>query len=214
LTFQVAIRTSATLRSLAVRATVWSDYCCPWCYLALDRLDLLVDLGVEVDVLPFELHPEIPPAGHRHRPGGRTSAAFARVAAECAAAGLRFDPPDVTPNTAMVLGVAEAVRRTDPVAFPTLHRRLFVARFAEGADLGDPEVVDALVAEAGADPATPRAWRADGRGEAAVAEARVEAVEVGVTATPAFRFDTGLFVTGVHPRETLERWVTRMRSRA
>jgi predicted DsbA family dithiol-disulfide isomerase len=47
-----------------------------------------------------------------------------------------------------------------------------------------------------------------------VAEARTAALEVGVTATPALRFDTGLFVTGVHPRETLERWVTRMRARA
>jgi predicted DsbA family dithiol-disulfide isomerase len=197
-----------------VRATVWSDYCCPWCYLALDRLDLLADLGVEVDVLPFELHPEIPPGGHRHRAGGRTAAAFDRVATECVAAGLPFDPPDVTPNTAMVLGVAEAVRRTTPGAFPALHRRLFRARFAEGADLGDPDVVDALVVEAGADPGTARAWRDDGRAEAAVAEARAGALEVGVAATPAFRFDTGLFVTGVHPRATLERWVTRMRSRA
>jgi len=197
-----------------VRVTVWSDYCCPWCYLALDRLDLLAELDVALEVLPFELHPEIPPEGHRHRAGGRTSAAYARVAAECATAGLPFDPPDTTPNTAMVLGVAEAVRRTDPAAFPDLHRRLFRARFAEGADLGDPHVVDGLVADAGGDPATARAWREDGRAEAAVAEARVAALEVGVTATPAFRFDTGLFVTGVHPRETLERWVTRMRARS
>jgi predicted DsbA family dithiol-disulfide isomerase len=197
-----------------VRVTVWSDYCCPWCYLALDRLDLLAELQADVEVLPFELHPEIPPEGHRHRPDGRTAAAFARVEAECAAVGLPFDPPDITPNTAMVLGVAEAVRRTDPTTFPALHRRLFVARFAEGADLGDPEVVDGLVAGVGADPATAGAWRSDGRGEAAVAEARVGALEVGVTATPAFRFDTGLFVTGVHPRETLERWVTRMRARS
>ena len=65
-----------------MRVTVWSDYCCPWCYLALDRLDLLDELGVAVDLRPFELHPEIPPHGRRHRPGGRTAAAFGRVAAE------------------------------------------------------------------------------------------------------------------------------------
>ena len=197
-----------------MRVTVWSDYCCPWCYLALDRLDLLAELDVPVEVLPFELHPEIPPEGRRHRPDGRTAAAFARVAAECAVAGLPFDPPDATANTAMVLGVSEAVRRTSPAAFPALHRRLFRARFAEGADLGDPDVVDGLVGEVGADAGAARAWRDDGRAEAAVAEARVTAIDAGVTATPAFRFDTGLFVTGVHPRETLERWVTRMRSRS
>ena len=197
-----------------MRVTVWSDYCCPWCYLALDRLDLLEELGVAVDLLPFELHPEIPAGGHRHRPGGPTAAAFARVGAECAEAGLPFNPPEATPNTAMVLGAAEAVRRTAPEAFPDLHRRLFQARFVDGLDLGDQGVVEALAAEAGADIGAIRTWRADGRAEAAVAEARAAALEAGVTATPAFRFDTGLFVTGAHPRASLARWVTRMQSRA
>jgi predicted DsbA family dithiol-disulfide isomerase len=197
-----------------VRVTVWSDYCCPWCYLALDRLALLDELGVAVDVLPFELHPEIPPGGRRHRPDGRTAGAFARVAAEAAEAGLPFTPPDATPNTAMVLAASETVRRTSPEAFPAVHARLFRARFAEGLDLGDEAVVDALVGEAGADVEPVRAWREDGRAEAAVAEARATALEAGVTATPAFRFDTGLFITGVHPRASLARWVTKMRARA
>jgi predicted DsbA family dithiol-disulfide isomerase len=197
-----------------VRVTVWSDYCCPWCYLALDRLALLDELGVGVDLLPFELHPEMPPEGRRHRPDGRTAAAFARVAAECDEAGLPFNPPAATPNTAMVLGTSEAVRRTRPDAFRTLHPRLFRAHFVEGLDLGDEAVVDALAAEAGADVELVRAWRADGRAEAAVAEARAAALEAGATATPAVRFDIGLFITGVHPRASLARWVTRMRARS
>ncbi len=197
-----------------MRVTVWSDYCCPWCYLALDRLDLLDELGVAVDLLPFELHPDTPAGGRRHRADGRTAAVFDRVGAECVDAGLPFTAPDVTPNTAMALEVAEAVRRTSPDAFPDLHRRLFRARFAEGLDLGDERVVEDLAAAAGADRAAVRAWRADGRAEAAVAEARAAAAEVGVTATPAFRFDSGLVVTGVHPRESLARWVTRMQARS
>jgi predicted DsbA family dithiol-disulfide isomerase len=196
-----------------VRVTVWSDYCCPWCYLALDRLDVLDELGVAVDLLPFELHPEIPPGGRRHRPDGRTAAVFDRIGAECAEVGLPFATPVATPNTAMVLAASEAVRRTSPDAFLPLHRRLFTAHFVDGLDLGDEAVVDGLVAECGADVDAVRAWRADGRAEAAVAEARVAATEAGVTATPAFRFDTGLVITGVHPRDSLARWVTRMRAR-
>ena len=193
---------------------MWSDYCCPWCYLALDRLDALDELAVAVELLPFELHPEIPPGGRPHRPDGRTAAVFARVAAECAEVGLPFAMPAATPNTAMVLAASEAVRRTSPDAFPPLHRRLFRAHFVDGLDLGDEEVVDVLAAETGADVDAVRAWRADGRAEAALAEARAGAIEVGVTATPAFRFDTGLFITGVHPRASLARWVTRMRERS
>ena len=198
---------------MRVQVTVWSDYCCPWCYLALDRLDLLDELGLAVEVLPFELHPDTPARGRRHGPGGRTAAAFARVAAEAAEAGLPFAAPSATPNTAMVLGAAEAVRRTEPAAFPGLHRRLFRARFVEGGDLGDVAVVERLVAEAGADPAAVRAWRREGRAGAAVAEARAAAVDAGVTATPAFLFDPGLLVVGAQPREALRRWVARMCSR-
>ena len=39
-----------------MRAVVWSDYICPWCYLGQDRTALLESLGVEVTVLPFEEH--------------------------------------------------------------------------------------------------------------------------------------------------------------
>ncbi len=197
-----------------MRVTVWSDYCCPWCYLALDRLELLDELGVAADVLPFELHPETPPGGRRHRPDGRTARVFARVGAECEEAGLPFVAPGATPNTARVLEVAEAVRRTSPEAFPDLHRALFRGHFVDGLDLGDAGVVDALAEGAGADLGAVRAWQADGRAGAAVAEARAAALELGVTATPGFRFDTGLVVTGVHPRASLTRWVTRMRGRA
>ena len=197
-----------------MRVTVWSDYCCPWCYLALDRLDLLDELGVAVDLLPFELHPETPAGGRRHRPDGRTAAVFARVGAECEEAGLPFVAPGATPNTAMALQVAESVRRTSPARFPELHRRLFRARFVDGLDLGDERVVEDLAAGVGADLDAVRTWRADGRAEAAVAEARAAAVDAGVTATPAFRFDTGLVVTGAHPRASLARWVTRMRARS
>jgi predicted DsbA family dithiol-disulfide isomerase len=139
---------------------------------------------------------------------------FARVGAECAEAGLPFAAPEATPNTAMALEVAEAVRRTTPGAFPALHRRLFGARFVDGLDLGDERVVEDLAAGAGADLEAVRAWRSDGRSEGAVAEARVAATEIGVTATPALRFDSGLVITGVHPRASLARWVTRMQARS
>jgi predicted DsbA family dithiol-disulfide isomerase len=184
-----------------VRVTVWSDYVCPWCYLALDREALLEDMGLEVVVLPFELHPEIPPGGAALRPGGRTAAVFDRVGAECESAGLPFRRPDRTPNSRDVLAAAEHVRRTAPKAFPALHRSLFAAHFAGGLDLGDAGVVDDLVRGAGAEP---------GRDHDGVAAARAAALDAGATGTPAFLFESGLLVPGVQPREQLVRWVEKM----
>jgi predicted DsbA family dithiol-disulfide isomerase len=42
---------------------VWSDLCCPWCYLGQDRTAHLRSLGCTVTELPFDLHPEWGPQG-------------------------------------------------------------------------------------------------------------------------------------------------------
>lgn len=209
-TFHVAMRTSVNVPSGQMYATVWSDYCCPWCYLALDREAQLEQLGVEVTVLPYELHPETPAEGVPLRPGGRRAAVFEHVGRECEAVGLAFRLPERSPNTRTVLEVAEAVRRTSPEAFPALHRSLFAAHFAEGRDLGDPAVVDDLVARAGAEPAAVRASVATGEASRWVGASMAEAVEHEVTGTPAFLLGDRLLVPGVQPRASLERWVTKL----
>ncbi len=194
--------------------TLWSDYLCPWCYLSLDRHALLTDLGVEVTVRPFELHPEIGPEGRLHRSDGRTIAIFESVGAECEAAGLRFRMPARTPNTNRVLQVGEFVRTAMPDAFPVLHRSLFEAHFADGLDIGDPEVVETLVARSGADVDAVRDALDTNETALALNAARDLAREDGVAGTPTLVFDNGLVLPGVPPRATLERWVTRMSERA
>jgi predicted DsbA family dithiol-disulfide isomerase len=196
-----------------MRVTVWSDYCCPWCYLCLDREALLVELGVSLTVLPFELHPETPPEGRPLRPGGRRAAAFAAVGAECRAVGLPFVVPPRSPNTRRALEAAEEVRRRQPEVFQPVRRSFFAAHFVEGRDLGDAAVVDDLLAAAGADADAVR--HAVDRGDAAgaVDEARARAVEVGVTGAPALLVGDDLLVPGVQPRESLTRWVERLGAR-
>ena len=189
---------------------MWSDYCCPWCYLALDREAQLEELGVALTVLPYELHPETPAGGVAIRPDGRRGEAFARVGAECEAVGLPFTLPVRSPTTRAVLEVAEVVRTTQPAAFGVLHRSLFAAHFAEGRDIGDPAVVDDLVAAAGADPASVRAVVATGAATAMVDTSMATAAEHDVTGTPAFLLDDRLLVPGVQPRESLARWVAKL----
>jgi predicted DsbA family dithiol-disulfide isomerase len=193
-----------------VKATVWSDYCCPWCYLALDREQQLESLGVEVTILPFELHPETPAEGVAIRPDGRRAERFRTVGAECEAVGLPFRLPRRSPNTRAVLEVAEVVRRSEPDAFRALHRSLFAAHFAEGRDIGDPATVDAALERVGLDAARVRALVASGEGAAALGASMARAAEHDVTGTPAFLLDERLLVPGVQPRDTLERWVGKL----
>jgi predicted DsbA family dithiol-disulfide isomerase len=196
-----------------MQVTVWSDYLCPWCYLALDREQQLVDLGIDVVLRPYELHPEIPVGGRELREGGRTAAVFDHVGQECEAVGLPFVRPVRSPNTRMTLCAAEHVRLTQPTVFPALHHALFAAHFAEGRDIEDPTVVDELIASCGGDPAPVRAACDDGSALAALRDSMQEAIDHEVSGTPAFLMPSGFVIPGVQDRETMERVATRLLER-
>jgi predicted DsbA family dithiol-disulfide isomerase len=196
-----------------VQVTVWSDYLCPWCYLGLDRERQLADLGIEVVLRPYELHPEIPVGGRELREGGRTAAVFDHVGRECESVGLPFRRPARSPNTREVLGIAEHVRVTQPDAFEALHHALFAAHFAEGRDIGDPVVVDELLERCGADVDAARGAVADGRAQALLRASMDEAFEHEVTGTPAFLMPSGFVIPGVQDRETMQRIAERLLAR-
>jgi predicted DsbA family dithiol-disulfide isomerase len=197
-----------------VQVTVWSDYLCPWCYLALDREQQLEDLGIEVVMRPYELHPDIPVGGREIREGGRTAAVFDHIGRECATVGLPWRRPRRSPNTRTVLAAAEHVRVTQPHAFPRLHRALFNAHFAEGRDIEDPAVVDELIAACGGDPAPVRAAVDDGTALVALRASIEEAIDHEVSGTPAFLMPSGFVIPGVQDRETMDRIARRLLDRS
>ena len=196
------------------RVIVWSDYLCPWCYLAVDREQQLEELGFEVVMRPWELHPEIPIGGRELREGGRTAAVFDFVGTECAEVGLPFVRPQRSPNTREVLGVAEHVRLTQPAVFPAFHRALFTAHFAEGRDIGDAATVDELLVACGGDPEPVRAAVADGTAHEALKASMAEGFEHEVTGTPAFLLPSGFVIPGVQSRETMARIAERTLQRS
>ena len=217
LTFQVTTRTTASVpvgRTLAaVHALLWSDYLCPWCYLARDRTALLESMGVRVTHLPYELHPDIPPDGVAIRAGGRLDRVLDLIGAECAEVGLPFAKPTHTPNTRRVLELAEVVRRTQPDAFTALDDGLFEARWVDGRDLADPDVVEGVARRAGVDVATALELVADGHGAVALDESMAEARKRGVTATPAWWVDDALLIPGAVDRDSMVRWISKMAAR-
>lgn len=196
-----------------MRVTVWSDYLCPWCYLGLDREQLLEELGIEVVIRPYELHPEIPLEGRELRDGGRTAMVFDHVGRECEVVGLPFVRPARSPNTRAVLAAAEHVRLTQPEVFPALHRALFAAHFAEARDIGDAAVVDDVIRACGGDPGPVRAAVDDGSALAALRASMEEAIDAEVTGTPAFLMPSGFVIPGVQDRETMTLIATRLLER-
>jgi predicted DsbA family dithiol-disulfide isomerase len=197
-----------------VEATCWSDYLCPWCYLGQDRSTLMGDLGLTVVHRPYELHPEIPATGQAIRPDGRLAATFARIAAECDELGLPFEAPTRLPNTRGALATAEWVRVHHPSAAASVHAALFHAHFAAGLAIDDPDVVDQIVADAGAPADEVRIAVGSGAAERLVDASMAEARSAGVTSTPTWVLEDGFAIPGALDRATLARWITKIVARS
>jgi predicted DsbA family dithiol-disulfide isomerase len=122
--------------------------------------------------------------------------------------------PTRSPNTRRALETAELLRLHAPHALAAFDEAAYRTHWVDGGDLGDPATIRSLVDAAGTDSNTIDRLLAEGVGSAAVDASMIQAREQGVTATPAWWIDRRLVIPGVQPRETVERWVTRLVERA
>ena len=156
------------------------------------------DYYVEVEWVPFELHPEIPPEGlHRDVLGRRTPEGVREHLYTLAAeAGLALQSNPIVANGHKGLEAAEWAREQGPETFDRVHRALFAAYFGESRNISTAEqVIEALAAQA-----IPTA----GLAEALAAEtyaARIDeyttlARQNGISSTPTFILDDRYSIPG------------------
>ncbi len=190
-----------------MRVEVWFDYLCPWCYLAQDRADHLIEAhGAEVVWHPFELHPEIPPGGTETLSGRPGAADVIRELA--AEAGLPLRSRRRSNNTRRVLGLSAWA--ADRPEFDRFHRGLFAAYWAEGADLEDDATLVAIAKKAGLDPGAATDALASDSGVPLAEASKTRAIDLGIGATPGWHFGDGVVFSGVHPRAVMDRIVGRL----
>jgi predicted DsbA family dithiol-disulfide isomerase len=196
---------------------VWSDYACPWCALGTARLEVALgefEHGDAVTVVhrAFELDPRAPASSAASSeeavsrkygmPPEQVRAGHAQITALGAEVDFTFDFDRVRlGNTFDAHRLTEAVRGTAWEA--PLVRQLFAARFSEGRQLSDHEVLRDIAGLAGvpatrtedvlAGPAYAEEVRAD----------EAEATELGVTGVPYFLIGGAWPVPGAQDVETL-----------
>lgn len=200
-----------------VELEVFSDYTCPWCYIGWARLERALREvrdgeagdGVEVDVSwrPFEIHPDVPPEGmsveelpYPPEVWSRMQDALARNAAD---EGLEVGERPKVSNTHRALAAGAYAQAEEPERFPGFHERLFKAYFAEGQDLGDPAVIEAVARSARLDLVRLRRSLDGGSFDRAIAETGEDARRMGITGTPTFVFDGRLAAAGAQPVSVL-----------
>jgi len=190
---------------------LWSDYLCPWCYLGRATTRLIRELDLEVRIRPYELHPNLPPAGKPIR--GERSAVYRHIATECEQIGMPFRIPDHIPNSRLALETASIVAHDHPHLFAAVDDALFEAYFVAGQSLADPAVVNSILEAAGLPVKTITESVAAGRGTAEIERSMSDARSLGITAVPSWWIDDVFLLPGVQDPASVTRWVTKLRDK-
>jgi predicted DsbA family dithiol-disulfide isomerase len=199
-----------------VSLIVYSDYLCPWCYLAEYRLGLLQrELGavLALEWRSFLLRPR-PEEGRDLEKFVRYTQSWLRPAGEPDAPVFRVWESTEGPPTHSVPAhlVAKAAAALGPEAFAEVHARLLRAYFEQSRDISRVDTLRALWSEAELPEAGFAACFDPGLLAQTLAEHN-EAVSLGITGVPALRVSgTDAFVTGAQPLASYRRWIDRLRA--
>lgn len=189
-----------------MKVEIFSDVVCPWCYVGHARFaraaQAFRDKGgtIEVTMRPFQLNPDAPAEGEPLLPalerkfGGNVAQMTSRVTEVAAGEGLelRFDQA-ISANTLEAHRLVEVA--TGQGKGEEMADLLFRAHFTDGLNVGDPEVLAKLAADAGV--------RDTGEGAAEVREQIARAGRLGITGVPLFLFEGKFAVSGAQPYETM-----------
>jgi len=198
---------------LAVTLEVWSDYLCPWCNVASNRLARAAEeFGAELELRwkSFLLRPE-PEPGRDLAKFRRYTELWQRAADEEPSAEFRTWASDEGPPTHSVPAhlVAKAAASFGPEAFARMHRALLHAYFVESRDISNARTLAALWHEVEL-PGAELARAAAPELLKQVADEHNQAVELGIGGVPAVRMvGNDVAISGAQPLEVYRRWVGR-----
>lgn len=197
---------------MTTRITLYSDFVCPFCYVAeastVARLER--ELGVTVDWRGFELHPETPSGGTPVTAFGsqdRLDDMRSYIRDFAARFGIGdLATPDRIPNTRRALAVAELAREQGKL--DEFRKRAMAAHWHESMNLEDDDDIAAIASAAGMSPDDAVRAMDDARYLERVDAMRVEATRMGVTGIPTF-FVGDEVVVGCQPYDVLDAAVRR-----
>jgi predicted DsbA family dithiol-disulfide isomerase len=213
-----------------LRAQVWSDIACPWCYVGKRRLEAAIGrMGqagqVEVVWRAFELDPAAPRV---HPPGTsyaerlarkygtsleEAGAMIGRMTSIAASDGLTFRFDRVRPGNTFDAHRLLALAH-ERGAQAGLKERLLRAYMTEGEPIGDPAALARLSEEAGLDPdEVSRVLASDAYAREVRADEH-EARRLGIRAVPFFLFGDAYGISGAQPVEILHQALAQAMSEA
>lgn len=206
-------RTGPVDAGRAVRFIVWSDYLCPWCWVASQRLLRLEEEfrgRVEIDWRPYLLRPT--PRGPRDLERFRKyTESWLRPGAEADVDSFRVWSSNAPPPSHSLPAhqLARIAADTSPAAFRGVHAAIMRAYFWQNRDISSFDVLRSIWLDQGLPREAFERARAS-EVESAILAAFEAAREQGVTGVPAMRrIDNDSIIVGAHPEELYRRWIER-----
>jgi len=183
---------------------VFSDYVCPWCFMAESGLDLLRETHtVQVEWKAFELRPAGSPPipaeyRARIRAGNSQMLAIARERF-----GLELNGVEPKESGASFLAHVGAKYAIENGKGPDYHHAVFAAHWQEEKDIASAETLVEIAKRVGLGEAEFRAALENPRYAAQVREEEEWAKRHGLGGVPAFIFGNRYLVSGAQPVEVL-----------
>lgn len=173
------------------------------------------EFPVDVDWVPFELHPDTPVEGTQFSvPAGSQRAAAADYLKQLAAeAGLTMQRGGRVSNSRLALEAAEFARDAGPDAFHAFHHAVLRAYFEDGRDIGPAAELQRIAGDAGLDAAALGLALEDRRYAARVDAFTAWARENGIHSTPSFVFDSRMLLPGAQDYSVFADVATRLLAR-
>jgi predicted DsbA family dithiol-disulfide isomerase len=148
--------------------TLYTDLNCPFCYATETRLGAL-GLQDRIEWRGVEHEPDLPVPMMLDDEELNEEVAEEVDSVRSRAPDVEIAQPTGKPNTARAIAFAAAAERTDPERGRAVRDAIYRAFWVDGADISQPEVLEALAARHGLDAVAPRheddlrvaSWRLD-----------------------------------------------------
>ena len=191
---------------MPVKITLFSDYICPYCFVAASRLERISrEVPLKVECRGVQIHPEISPEGEPMSDGLRSKLSFPEGSIQhfVTDEGLEFRVPTVVPNTRLALEATEYA--TEQGKLPRFHRAVFEAYWQQDRDIGKAEVLSEIAREVGLDATGLEQYLEKGTGKPRLQANVGEAATWQVVGMPTFVFAGRFLLEGVQAYEVLKR---------
>lgn len=191
---------------------VWSDFVCPWCFLAASSLKKLEEShNVTVRWRSYELRPEgSPPMPDWYKEKiKQVRPQFNAIAKSQYDIEIKHGPFGINSRPALIgMKYAEQQNKGD-----LYHRRVFSAYFEDGLNIEDIHVLREIVTDIGLDADAFEASLNDPELDVAVSADVQTAQAFGITGVPAMLLMNKYMLNGAQPYEELARIVDQIRQR-